>query len=216
MIFFQFGMVPCAVCKREFDLSCIRYHLSNSNTCAAKYPKDSWNVLLMKCDERQKFIKNNNNENSELAKQFAHQQEIEAKAKEWVARVVEHNKTFYERHATSHNYVHMSGTLEKMEKIEWRNFSEDIKDEILSMEKEIKQLYNNFVEQIRQAALNVKELQDFASVGEVFGPLLGGNKYSKWHSKGLIENEWKKLYTKIGNRVQEIANQIIGNSLNLT
>ena len=201
-------MVPCAICKRKFDLTFIKHHLYNSKTCAAKYPKDSWNVLLMKCDERKKFIKNNNKETSEIAEQFAHLQEIRAKSKAWVASVVEDNKTFKEQNARSYNSIHMSSMLERMENIEWRNFSEEIKDEILTMEKEIKQLYDSFEEQIKQAALKAKDCQDFESLAQVFDPLNGGRIYTKWYRKGLIMTKWKDIETKIGNRVQEIADQI--------
>ena len=201
-------MVPCVVCKREFDLSCIKYHLSNSKTCKAKYPKDAWNSLLMKCDERQKFLEYNKKERFELAKQFAHLQEIRAKSKAWVASMAEHHKTFAERKAKSNNSIYMSSMLESMENIEWRNFSEDIKDEILAMEKEIKQLYDSFEEQIRQAALKVKDFQDFRLVGQVFHPLNGGPMHTEWYGKGLIMTKWKDIKTKIGKRVQEIADQI--------
>ena len=67
-------MVICKICQVEFSLESIQKHLVQSSKCVTAYPKESYQQILSKCEERRSVIKAKNKEEYYLAKIYEEKQ----------------------------------------------------------------------------------------------------------------------------------------------
>ena len=210
-IYFQFGIVTCQVCEGKFDFKDILLHISHSKPCEAAYPKEDLNILTMKIQERRQHLKKNDYEESYAGAMAASQQEREQtrqrRSIEFQKRhleSVESYKAGREKASRLYNKIGKECLLERIEEIPWINHTAVIEAEVALMKEEIEALFLRFEKEIDKVASEVKSFNDYNPIAEKYDPLHGGGRGSGY----LIINDWKKLKTKFGLRLQEIADEI--------
>ena len=164
----------------------------------------------MKCKERQTFQKKSYDrdykinileEKHKKMEQAKKERHIEFQ-KEKLASI-EHYKARREKESRMTNRISKECLLQRIQEITWKTHTKAIEDEISSMKEEIEKLYLKFEKDIDNAALKVKDADNYNSIIEVFDVLYGGRK-----GQFLINKEWKKIKTKLGIRLQEIADDL--------
>ena len=205
ILIFQFGTVACAVCKRKFDLNQINYHLSNSKECHTKYPKEALNDLLLKNKERKTFIKNNCQEENDLAKSFAEKQKASERACAAMAKSVATWRMEREKSCRERNLYSMKKLSEKIE-IEMKSLPENMNQEVTNMKSKIKELYEKIEKQIDDAILISKDYQKVNDIAKAYYSTFGVPDGKRYMLVNLISSEYDKLYETFKKPLKAITN----------
>ena len=205
---FQFGTVSCAVCKRKFDLNRIKYHLSNSNQCLNKFPREALNTLLLKNEERKRFVKQTHKEETDVAELFTKKQKARDAANAQRAKTVARWKKSNEENSRSTNFSSMNQLKRKIDEIETKDLSEEINQKLTHLMSEINELYKEIERNIDAAAMKTKDYQDINSVADAYRTIVGNGK-KKSMLLHVIPRKYDEFHAKLKDVLKEIADNIL-------
>ena len=176
-------------------------HISHSKDCQKSYPKEDFTNLKLKCEERGKFLKKIQNQETKITNK------IERKAKETIldkeeeAKSIERYNTKLEKSQRKENKNWFEFIETELQSIKWKNCTDEVSNSFKQIETEAEDLFQECEQMIDDAVTQTKDSMDWRS---------NMNKFIGVRPDGLlpdftIRKKWRKFKIEVGERLVNIA-----------